>query len=324
MTKKIVRAIIATLISAVSWAASGQTFPSKPILLVNPYAPGAGVDPVARLVAQKLSERFGQQVIVENKMGAAGMIGAAYVARAKPDGYTIMMSASGDVAINQHLYKNMQYNPVTDLTPITQAVRLPFLFVVNPSVPARNVQELTALTKEKPTAYSYGSGGNGSLQHLAGALFTNMAGAPMMHVPYKAVAPALSDVLGNQISALFVGVPGAIQYVKSGKLQALGVTSRQRMDLIKEVPTLAEQGLPDFEITQWFGVFAPANTPSEIVRFLNQEIVAVLNFPDVREKLLAQGAEPVGSSPEEFGRFLKAEIKKFEKLVKISGAKVDQ
>ena len=208
--------------------------------------------------------------------------------------------------------------------PITEAVRLPFLFVAHPSVPAASVRDLVALAKAKPLGYSYASAGNGSLQHLAGALFTDLAGVKMVHVPYKAVAPALTDVLGGQVQTLFAGFPAAIPHVRTGKLRAMGITSAKRLAIASDIPTLAEQGLPGFEVTQWFGVFAPAQTPPDVVARLSREIVAVLALPDVAERLSAQGAEPVASSPQEFAAFIRAEVVKFGKLVKQSGATVDQ
>lgn len=322
--KPLLAALIALLPCLAPAGAYGQAYPSRPITMVNPYAAGAGVDPIARLVAQKLADKLGVQVLVENKTGAAGMVGATFVAKAKPDGYTIMMSAAGDIAINQHLYRNMQYNAEKDLAPITQAVRLPFLLVAHPSVPARNMRDLVALAKARPGTYSYASAGNGSLQHLAGALFAGLADIQMVHVPYKAVAPALSDLLGGQVHTLFAGFPAAIPHVKNRKLTALGVTSAKRLGIAADIPTIAEQGMAGFEITQWFGVFAPAQTPPEIVSRLNREFLAVLAMPDVAARLNAQGAEPVGSSPQEFARFIRAEIEKYARVVKQSGATVDQ
>ena len=322
--KSLLAMLFALLPALAPDGAHAQAYPARPITMVNPYAAGAGVDPIARLVAQKLADKLGVQVLVENKTGAAGMVGATFVAKAKPDGYTIMMSAAGDIAINQHLYRNMQYNAEKDLAPITQAVRLPFLLVVHPSVPARNMRDLVALAKARPGVYSYASAGNGSLQHLAGALFAGLAGVQMVHVPYKAVAPALSDLLGGQVHSLFAGFPAAIPHVRNGKLTALGVTSAKRLGIAADIPTIAEQGMAGFEITQWFGVFAPAHTPPEIVSRLNREFVAVLAMPDVAERLNAQGAEPVGSSPQEFARFIRAEIDKYAQVVKQSGATVDQ
>ncbi|MCE2948882.1 MAG: Bug family tripartite tricarboxylate transporter substrate binding protein [bacterium] len=315
-------ALLSGLLAATPLAA--QSWPARPITMVNPYAAGAGVDPVARLVAQRLGERLGQPVVVENRTGAAGMIGAATVARAKPDGYTIMMSAAGDIAINQHLYKSMTYDAERDFAPITQAVRLPFLLAVHPSVPAKSLKDLIALAKARPDQLTYGSGGSGSLQHLAGALLVASAGVKMTHVPYKAVAPALVDLLGGQLSLVFAGVPAALPHVKAEKLRALGVTSTKRIEQAPEIPTIAEQGYPGFEIMQWFGVFAPAKTPPEIVERLYKEIAAVLSEPSVVETLRAQGAEPVASSPAEFAKFIRAEIVRFGKLVKLSGASVDQ
>ncbi len=313
---------LCVLLSTMPLAA--QPWPARPITMVNPYAAGAGVDPVARLVAQRLGERLGQPVVVENRTGAAGMIGAASVAKARPDGYTIMMSAAGDIAINQHLYKSMAYDAERDLAPITLAVRLPFLLAVHPTVPAKSVKDLIALAKGRPDQVTYGSGGSGSLQHLAGALLAASAGVKMTHVPYKAVAPALADLLGGQISLVFAGVPAALPHVRTGKLRALGVTSARRLDQVAEIPTISEQGFPAFEIMQWFGVFAPAKTPPEIVERLHKEIAAVLAEPAVVETLRTQGAEPVASTPTDFARFIRAEIARFGKLVKLSGATADQ
>jgi len=324
----ILRRAVSGFAAAVALAVAGNTFaqswPSRPITMVNPYAAGAGVDPVARLVAQRLGERLGQPVIVENRTGAAGMIGAASVAKARPDGYTIMMSAAGDIAINQHLYKSMTYDAERDFAPITLAVRLPFMLVVHPSVPAKTVRDLIDLARARPEQLTYGSGGSGSLQHLAGALLAAQAGVKFVHVPYKAVAPAVSDLLGGQIGVLFAGVPAVLPHVKSGRLRALGVTSANRIAQVPDVRTVAEQGLPGFEIMQWFGVFAPAKTPVEIIDRLHREIAAVLATPDVVESLRAQGAEPVGSSPAEVSRFIRSEIARFGKLVREAGATVDQ
>jgi tripartite-type tricarboxylate transporter receptor subunit TctC len=292
------------------------------VTIVNPYGPGAGVDPVARLVAQRLGERLGQTVIVENRMGAAGMIGAGSVATAAADGYTLLISASNDMAINQHLYKNIRYKAERDFAPITQLVQLPMMVVVHPSVPAKTVQEFVALARAKPGGLTYGTPGNGSLQHLIGARLQSLTGIEMLHVPYK--DKLMVDMLAGRIDASFAGAHVMAPHVKAGTLRPLFITGTQRSPVYPELPTVAELGIPGLTITQWFGAYAPAGTPPAIVRRLNQEMVAIVQSPDVRKILLDQGAEPVGSSPEAFAQFLKAEIARFDELVRVSGATVEQ
>jgi tripartite-type tricarboxylate transporter receptor subunit TctC len=304
---------------ATSWA---QTYPSRVVTIVNPYGPGAGVDPVARLVAQRLGERLGQTVIVENRMGAAGMIGAGSVATAAADGYTLLISASNDMAINQHLYKNIRYRAERDFAPITQLVQLPMVMVVHPSVSAKTVQEFVALARDKPGGLTYGTPGNGSLQHLIGARLQSLTGIEMLHVPYK--DRLMVDMLAGRIDASFAGAHVMAPHVKAGTLRPLFITGTQRSPVYPELPTVAELGMPGLTIAQWFGAYAPAGTPPAIVRRLNQEMVAILQSPDVRKILLDQGAEPVGSSPEAFAQFLKAEIARFDELVRVSGATVEQ
>lgn len=301
---------------------AAQTYPSRTITIVNPYAPGAGVDPVARLVAQKLGERLGQQVIVDNKMGAAGMLGAGFVAAAKPDGYTLLMSASNDMAINQHLYKNIRYNALRDFAPITQVVQLPMVLVVHPAVPATTLREFVALAKSKPDALTYASPGNGTLQHLVAARLQSVAGIQMLHVPYK--DRLMVDLLAHQVDAAFLGAHVVAPQVKAGKLRALAVTTPQRIPSAPDLPTAAEQGFSGMEFNQWFGFYAPAGTPDPILRLLHRETVAVLALPEVRDALAAQGATVVGSTPEAFAAFLKSEIDRFGLLVKQSGATVEQ
>lgn len=302
-----------------SWA---QTYPSRMVTIVNPYGPGAGVDPVARLVAQKLGERLGQTVVVENRMGAAGMIGAGAVAAAAPDGHTLLISASNDVAINQHLYKNMKYNAERDFAPITQLVQLPMVMAVHPNVPAKTLTEFVALAKARPGGLTYGTPGNGSLQHLVGALLQSLTGIDMLHVPYK--ERLMVDLLAGRVDASFAGVHVFAPHVKAGTLRPLFITGSQRSPVYPDLPTVTELGFPGMSITQWFGAYAPARTPPAIVRRLNQEMVAIIQSPEVRKILLEQGAEPVGSSPEAFAQFLKSEIARFGDLVRISGATVDQ
>ena len=277
---------------------------------------------MARLVAQRLGERLGQTVIVENRMGAAGMIGAGSVATAAADGYTLLISASNDMAINQHLYKNIRYKAERDFAPITQLVQLPMVMVVHPSVPAKTVQEFVALARAKPGGLTYGTPGNGSLQHLIGARLQSLTGIEMLHVPYK--DKLMVDMLAGRIDASFAGAHVMAPHVKAGTLRPLFITGTQRSPVYPELPTVAELGIPGLTITQWFGAYAPAGTPPAIVRRLNQEMVAIVQSPDVRKILLDQGAEPVGSSPEAFAQFLKAEIARFDELVRVSGATVEQ
>ena len=302
-----------------SWA---QTYPSRMLTIVNPYAAGAGVDPVARMVAQRLGERLGQAVIVENRIGASGMIGAGSVATAAADGYTLLISASSDMAINQHLYKNIKYKAERDFAPITQLVQLPMVMVVHPSVPAKTVQEFVALARAKPGSLSYGTPGNGSLQHLIGARLQSLTSIEMLHVPYK--DRLMMDMLAGRINASFAGAHVMAPHVKAGNLRALFITGTQRSPVYPELPTVAELGMPGLTITQWFGAYAPAGTPAAVVSRLNREMVAIIQSPDVRKILLDQGAEPVGSSPEAFAQFLKAEISRFDELVRVSGATVEQ
>jgi tripartite-type tricarboxylate transporter receptor subunit TctC len=292
------------------------------LTIVNPYAAGPGVDPVARMVAQRLGERLGQAVIVENRIGASGMIGAGSVATAAADGYTLLISASSDMAINQHLYKNIKYKAERDFAPITQLVQLPMVMVVHPSVPAKTVQEFVALARAKPGSLSYGTPGNGSLQHLIGARLQSLTGIEMLHVPYK--DRLMMDMLAGRIDASFAGAHVMAPHVKAGNLRALFITGTQRSSVYPELPTVAELGMPGLTITQWFGAYAPAGTPAAVVSRLNREMVAIIQSPDVRKILLDQGAEPVGSSPEAFAQFLKAEISRFDELVRVSGATVEQ
>jgi tripartite-type tricarboxylate transporter receptor subunit TctC len=295
-----------------------QNYPTKPVAIVNPYSPGAGVDPVARLLAQKMTERLGQQFVVENRMGAAGMVGAGYVAAAKPDGYTLLMSAANDIAINQHLYKDIKYQADRDLVPITQLVQLPMVMVVHPDVPAKTLTEFLALARAKPGGLTYATPGNGTLQHLVAAQLQNLAGIQMLHVPYK--DRLMIDLLAGRVDASFLGAHVVAQQVKAGKLRALFITSQKRASTYPDLPTVAELGHPGLEMMQWFGAYAPAGTPDPIIRTLNRELVAILSQPDVRSNLLQQGTEPVGSTPEAFARFIKAEIDRFGALVRSSGA----
>jgi len=310
-------------LAAVSTLAAAQAWPSKPIRYVVPFAAGGTTDILARTISERLSVALGQPVIVENKPGAGGGVGAAEVAKAAPDGYTIMGGTISTHAINASLYKNLPYDPVKDFAAITLIARVPNMLVVNNDIPAKNVAELIQLMKANPGKWTFASSGNGTSQHLSGELFKGVAGVEMQHIPYKGSPPALTDVMGGQVNMTFDNITTAWPLAKGGKLRALAVTTAKRSPVAPDVPTLAESGLPGYEVGSWQGVFAPAGTPPEIVRRLNTEIVKIINSPDVQKKLLELGAEPVGNSSEEFATLVKAEVVKWGDVVKKSGARID-
>jgi len=303
--------------------AFAQAWPSKPIKWVVPFAPGGTTDILARTVGEKLGAALGQPVIVENRPGAGGGVGADFVAKSPPDGYTLVGGTISTHAINASLYKSLPYDPVRDFVPITLIARLPNLLVINPNVPAKNVAELVALMKANPGKYTFASSGNGTSQHLSGELFKSIAGVDMQHVPYKGSPPALQDVVGGQVTMTFDNITTALPLAKAGNLRALAVTTAQRSAVAPEIPTMAEAGLAGYEIGSWQGVFAPAGTPPEIVRRLNTEIVRILKSPEIHDKLIALGAEPVGNSVDEFTAMVKSEVVKWGDVVKRSGARVD-
>ena len=320
---RIVKGLVALMLAAFASTANAQAWPAKPIKWIVPFAPGGTTDILARTIGEKLARALGQPVIIENKPGAGGGVGAEFTAKAPPDGYTIMGGTISTHAINASLYKSLPYDPVKDFVPITLIVRLPNMLVVNPDVPAKNVAELIALLKANPAKYTFASSGNGTSQHLSGELFKAMAGVEMQHIPYKGSPPALQDVVSGQVTMTFDNITTAWPLAKAGKLRALAVTTAKRASIAPDVPTLAESGLPGYEVGSWQGVFAPAGTPPEIVKRLNAEIVKIINLPDVKEKLLGLGAEPVGNTPEEFAVLVKAEIVKWADVVKKSGASID-
>jgi tripartite-type tricarboxylate transporter receptor subunit TctC len=315
--------ILATMagLSARAWA---QAYPDKPIRIVVPYPPGSGTDIVARILAQKISENWGQQVIVDNKPGAGAIVGVEAVARSTPDGYTIGIGDTGPLAINPALYSKLPYNPLTDFVPITQVANLPFVLVVHPSLPVKTVPELIALAKREPGKLNYASVGNGSAVHLASELFKQLAGIDIVHVPYKGSAPALTGLLQGEVSLMFVNLFSSLAHVKAGRLRVLAVASPKRTTMMPDLPTVAEAGLPGYAFLAWFGIIAPAGTPQPIVEKLNGEFRRVLNLPDVRDRLVNQGGtEPVGSTSAEFAELLRNDMVKWAKLVKESGARVD-
>jgi len=311
------------LLCALPLLAAADTYPSKPIRFVVPYPAGGPLDTIARLLGQKVSESVKQPVVVDNKPGAGGNIGADAVAKSPADGYTILMGAVATHAINPTLYASIPYDPVRDFIPVTQVASTPNVLVVNPSVPAASVREFIAYAKANPGKLNFGSGSTGSAGHLAGELFKTQAGVEMTHVPYKGAAPAMNDLVGGQIQLMFDNLASSLGQVKAGRVRALAVTTARRTSLAPDLPTIAESGLPGFDINTWFGIFVPANTPRDVVERLHAEFTRALALPDVKERMLALGAEPVGSRPDEFAAYIRAEGEKYARLIKASGAKAD-
>jgi tripartite-type tricarboxylate transporter receptor subunit TctC len=303
--------------------ALAQGYPAKPIRLVVPFPAGGPLDATARAIGQKLTEAWGQPVIVDNRPGAGGNIGADIVAKSLPDGYTILEGALSTHAVNVSLYASMPYDPVRDFAPITLVAVTPNVLVLNPAVPAHSVKELIAYARANPGRLAFGSGSNGSAGHLAGELFKTEAGVDMVHVPYKGGAPAMQDLLGGQIQLMFDNLANSMQQVKAGKLNALAVTTVHRSALAPDLPTLAEAGLPGFDIYTWWGFLAPAGTPKEIIAKWNNEVRQILSTPEMKAFFAQQGAEPAPDSPDDFAAMIKSEIPKYAKIVKASGAKVD-
>ena len=298
-------------------------FPSKPITMVVGFAPGGGTDTAARIIAKKLTENIGQNVIVENKSGAGGNIAANQVSKAAPDGYTIILTAPGSVAVAPHQNSNLPYDPRTDLTPITMAVVFPNVLVVHPSVPAKNVAEYIKLSITKPGSLSYGSSGIGNAGHLAGELFKIVTKADITHVPYKGGGPAMADLLGGQVPSVFASAPSAVPQIKAGKIRALATTGATRSSFLPEVPTVAEAGFPGFEATNWYAYMAPGKTPRAIVELLNRELVKVLNTPEVRNQLLAQGMEPLPMTVDQLGKYIEREYATWGRVVKEAGIQAE-
>ena len=301
---------------------SAQAYPAKPVRLVVPSVAGGSTDVIARIVAQKLSASLGQPVIVDNRSGAAGNIASEHVAKSANDGYTLLV-AYGGFSINPALYKKLPFDSVKDFDPVIQICSVTGILVVNPALPARTAGELIALAKSRPGQVSFASAGSGTVTHLAGELFKSMAGIEMLHVPYKGSSPALTDVLGGQVSAMFANMPGTLQHLRSGKLRVLAVTSAKRSPLLPEIPTIAEAGLPGYEAGTWYAVLAPAGTPKTVVARINTEIARALQATEMLEYLNSEGATPAGGTPEQFGAFLKTEFDKWSRVVRASGASVD-
>ncbi|MBE7521143.1 MAG: tripartite tricarboxylate transporter substrate binding protein [Burkholderiales bacterium] len=304
-------------------AAGAQAFPSKPVKLVVPFPPGGSLDNVGRLLAQKLSEEWGQQVVVENKPGAGGNIGADAVAKSPADGYTVVMGALSTHAVNPNLYRTMPYDAARDFAPISNVAITPNVLIVSSKSPVHTLKDLIAYAKANPGKTNFGSGSNGSAGHLAGELFKLESGTDVMHIPYKGGAPALQALLAGDTQFMFDNLANAMAQVKGGTVRPIAVTTAQRSRLAPDLPTMAEAGMPGFDISTWFGLLAPAGTPPEVIAKWNAAVVKALNSPDVREKMLAQGAEPSPTTPAEFAAFIAKEREKYARIVKASGAKVD-
>jgi tripartite-type tricarboxylate transporter receptor subunit TctC len=309
--------------SAVALSATdtlAQNYPDKPIRMIVAYPPGGGTDIVGRMMAQKLSENMGQTVVIDNRGGAAGSIGSEIAAKSVPDGYTILMGNVAPNAINVSLYAKLGYDPVKDFEPVSLVASTPNILVVNSSLAVKTVPDVVTLAKAKPSTLNYPSAGLGSSSHLAGELFDNIAGVKMVHIPYKGGGPALTDLLGGQVQLMFATMPAAMPHVRSNRLRAIAVTSIKRSQAMPDLPTIGET-LKGYDASTWYGVLAPARTPRPVITRLHAEIVKILGVADTRDRLLAQGFEPVGSTPGEFAAYIKSEIVKWGKVIKAAGIK---
>ena len=316
----LIAALVAVLCAGVTWSQTG--YPAKPIRWIVPWPPGGGADVLSRMLSPRLSEALGQQIIIDNRGGAAGNIGAEIAAKSPPDGYTIVFAYSGTHSVNPSIYAKMPFKE-SDFTPIIWLASVPQVLVVHPSLPVKNVRDLIALAKTKPGELTYGSSGSGAINHLAGELFNHMSGTRIIHVPYKGGGPAAVALLSGEITTIFGEPASFVQFIKSGKLRAVAVTSARRSLFLPELPTIAETGLPGYEVTSWNGMLAPAATPADVVRRLNAEFNKSIADPEMRRRMVANGYEPVGGPPEKFGELIRAETAKWAPLVKRAGIKVD-
>jgi tripartite-type tricarboxylate transporter receptor subunit TctC len=312
---------IVLLLPLSGFAATADNYPNRPVRLIAPFSAGGGVDIVARLLAQKLTEKWGQQVVVDNRTGATGIIGTDLAAHAPADGYTLLVGNAATHAVNVNLFRKLPYDAVKDFAPVTLIGRVPEMLVVHPALPATTVKELIALAKTRPL--TFGSAGAGSPPHLAGELFQYLAKVKLVHVPYKGSAPALADLIGGQINMYFSNILSAVPYVKAGRLRGLGVTSQKRSVVAPEIPTVAESGLPGYEDYNWYGILAPKGTPKAVVTKLHADIVQVVKGQDMEERLTKDGAEVIASTPDEFARFIRTEIDRYARIVKASGLRTE-
>jgi tripartite-type tricarboxylate transporter receptor subunit TctC len=305
--------LLAVFLSA---SALAQVYPSKPIHLIVPFAAGGGNDNVARLLGKRLADGFGQPVIVDNRPGAGGVVGAELAAKSPADGYTLFLGGVGSHAINPNLIDKLPYDPIRDFAPVALLAQAPLVLAVHPSVPARTLAEFVAYARKNPGKLNFASNGNGSSSQLAAVMFASMAGIEMVHVPYKGLAPALADLLSGQVQLMFSSVVAILPHIRAGKLRALAVTGKKRLAQLPDAPTIAESGFPGYEASSWYGILAPAGTPREIVTKLNAELAKALEQPEVRNSLLAEGAEPAGGSPEAFAAHIRAEKERLGKVIR--------
>jgi tripartite-type tricarboxylate transporter receptor subunit TctC len=318
-------AALALACAAVSAPVHGQaqSYPGKPVRWVIPFPPGGGTDVISRTLAQKLSELWGQQVIADNRPGSGGTIGLAAAAKLPPDGYNIVIGQLANMAIAPALYPKLPYDPVKDFAPVTLALTSPLILVVHPSVPAKNVKELIALARAKPDAITFGSPGNGTTGHLSIELIKSAGKVKMVHIPYKGAVPAFTGLLGGEIAVYMSSIQPALPMLKAGRVRALGVTSTKRIPTLPDVPTIAETGLPGYEVTNWYGVLTPAGVPKDVLGKLHGDLVKVMKQPDVQQRFAAEGGDATPNTPEQFGAFIRNEIVKWGKAVRESGAKVE-
>ena len=319
MTRRLSSAVVVgCALCAATPAALGQAYPTKPVRMIAASSPGSAVDIVARIVAQKLGEQLGQQVVVDNRAGAGGNLGAELAAKAAPDGYTLFMGTPAH-AINTGLYRKLNYDLIRDFSPVTQVTSGQYVVVVHPSLPVKSIRELIALARTKPGQLNYASAGSGNATHLAGELFASATRIKLVHVPYKGSGPAVTDLVGGQVQLMFANLVAALPQVKTGRIRALAVTGQTRAAAAPELPTVIEAGVPGYVVTSWFGVLVPVATPRELIMKLNAELARTMSAPDVRDRLAADGAEPTTGTPEQFGAFLRAEITQWTKVVKDAG-----
>ena len=322
--KTSVRCVLLIVCAAVfAGSAQAQTYPVKPVRFIVPAPPGSTPDFLARIIGQKLTEKWGQSVLVETVLGASGNIATDRVAKSAPDGYTLLFNTIGPIAINQNLFGKLPYDPVKDLTPITMVAITPNIVCVHPSLPAKNLKQLITLIKLNPGKLHYGSAGSGTTPHLSGELLNTMASVKAVHIPYRSSAQMVIDVIGGQVEFTIHNAPSVLPFIQSGKLRALAITSEKRQPYASELPTMAEAGLPGFVVHAWFGVIAPAGTPPAIMARIHDDVVSVIGMNDVRERFMTQAAEPVGNKPEEYAAYIASEIVKWSKIVKESGATLD-
>jgi tripartite-type tricarboxylate transporter receptor subunit TctC len=309
-------AFVAAVAAFVAGAALGQAYPNKPIRLIVPFAAGGGNDNIARLVGKRVSDSLGQPLVIDNRPGAGGVLGAELAAKSAPDGYTLFLGGVGSHAVNPNLIEKLPYDPIKDFAPVILLAQAPLVLVVHPSVPARTFAEFVEYARKNPGKLNFASNGNGSSAQLAAVMFDSMAGADMEHVPYKGLAPALTDLLSGQVQLMFSSVVAILPHIKADKLRALAVTGEKRLASLPDVPTVAESGFPGYEASSWYGILAPAGTPREIVTRLNAEFTRALEQPEVRKTLLADGADPVGGTPESFAAFIRSEKGRMGKLIR--------